>query len=97
MGIIHRVWSYFQKTIVRIRLDAHIRTIVVLTGGKLTGFYFRHLLYATYYSVTTHLRQGKKVSILPPGDANPGPVPSRGGLFEDSPYHVIGAAYPSCD
>jgi hypothetical protein len=21
-------------------LDAHIRTIIVLTGGKLTGFYF---------------------------------------------------------
>jgi hypothetical protein len=40
-----------------IPLDAHIRTIIVLTGGKLTGFYFLHLL-----SVTTHQRQGKKVS-----------------------------------
>jgi hypothetical protein len=30
----------FSKTTVRIRLDAHIRTIVVLTGGKLTGIYF---------------------------------------------------------
>jgi hypothetical protein len=25
---------------VRIRLDAHIRTIVVLTGGNLIGIYF---------------------------------------------------------
>jgi hypothetical protein len=28
----------FLKTAVRKRLDAHIRTIVVLTGGKLTIF-----------------------------------------------------------
>jgi hypothetical protein len=28
------------KTAVRIRLDTHIRTIVVLTGGKLTMVYF---------------------------------------------------------
>jgi hypothetical protein len=27
--------------------------------------------------VMTHLRQGKKVSILPLGDVNPGPIPSR--------------------
>jgi uncharacterized membrane protein (GlpM family) len=64
MSIIHHVWSYFQKPMVRICLDYHIRTIVVLTGGKLIGFYFLYLLYATYYSVTTHLRQGKKVSII---------------------------------
>jgi uncharacterized membrane protein (GlpM family) len=64
MSIIHRVWSYFQKSMVRICLDYHIRTIVVLTGGKLIGFYFLYLLYATYYSVTMHLRQGKKVSII---------------------------------
>jgi hypothetical protein len=30
----------FSKTAVRIRLDANIRTIVVLTGGKLTEIYF---------------------------------------------------------
>jgi hypothetical protein len=30
----------FLKTTVRIRLDAHIRTIVVLTGGKLIEIYF---------------------------------------------------------
>jgi hypothetical protein len=30
----------FSKTAVRIRLDAHIRTVVVSTGGKLTGIYF---------------------------------------------------------
>jgi uncharacterized circularly permuted ATP-grasp superfamily protein len=40
---------------VRIRLDAHISTIVVLTCGKLTEIYFLHLFYATYYSITTHL------------------------------------------
>jgi hypothetical protein len=34
-GVIHYVWSYFQKPTVRRRLYAHIRTIVVLTGGKL--------------------------------------------------------------
>jgi hypothetical protein len=62
---------------VRIRLDAHIRTIVVLIGGKLTGFYLLYLVYVIYYSVTTHVRQGKKVSILPSDDVNPGPVPSR--------------------
>jgi hypothetical protein len=56
----------------QIRLDAHIRTIVVLTGGKLTRIYVLHL-----FSVTMHRRQGKKESILPPGDVNPGPVPSR--------------------
>jgi hypothetical protein len=69
--------TLFLKTVVRMSLDAHIRTIVVLTGGKLTGFYFLPLLYAIYFSVTMHLRQGKKVSILPTGDVNPGPVPSR--------------------
>jgi hypothetical protein len=47
-------------------------------------------------STMTHL-QGKKVSILPPGDMNSGPVPSRRGLLEDSPYHVVGDACPSCD
>jgi hypothetical protein len=67
----------FSKTLVRIRLDAHIRTIVVLTGGKLTGIYLLYLLF-----VTTHLRQGKKVSVIPPdplsqGDVNPGLVASR--------------------
>jgi hypothetical protein len=30
----------FLKIAVRIRLDVHIRTIVVLTGGKLTEIYF---------------------------------------------------------
>jgi hypothetical protein len=87
----------FSKTAVRKCLEAHIRTIVVLTGGKLTGIYFLHLLYAIYYFVTTHLQNGKKVSILPPGDVNPGPVPSRRGLLEDSPYRAVGVACLSCD
>jgi hypothetical protein len=30
----------FSKTAVRIRVDAHIMTIVVLTTDKLTGIYF---------------------------------------------------------
>jgi hypothetical protein len=47
--------------------------------------------------VTTHLRQGKKISILPPGDVNPRAVPSRRGLLQDSPYHAIGVACPSCN
>jgi hypothetical protein len=53
--VIHHLWKYLQKHMVRKHLDAHIRTIIVLTGGKLTGIYFLHLLYAIYYSVTTHL------------------------------------------
>jgi hypothetical protein len=81
----------FLKTTVRIRLDAHIRSIVVLTGGKLIGIYFLHLL-----SVMMHQRQGKMVSILSLGDVNPGPVPSRCVLLEDSPYRVVGAAFLSC-
>jgi hypothetical protein len=67
----------FPKTVVRKHIDAHIRTIVVLIGGKLTGIYFLHLFYAIYYSVTTHLCLRKKVCILPPGDVNPKPIPSR--------------------
>jgi hypothetical protein len=46
--------TYFWKPAVRIRFNARIRTIVVLTGGKLTEIYFLYLL-----STTTHLRQGK--------------------------------------
>jgi hypothetical protein len=60
----------FLKTAMRIHVDAYLRTIVVLTGGKLTGIYF---LQFTFF-VTTYLHQGKKVSLLPPGDVNPGPV-----------------------
>jgi hypothetical protein len=53
-----------------IHVYVYIRTIVVLTGGKLTEFYFLHLL-----SVMMHLRSGKKVSDLSPGDVNPRPAP----------------------
>jgi hypothetical protein len=70
---------------VRICLDAHIRTIVVIIGGKQTGIYFLCFLYAIYFCVTAHLRQGKKVSILSSGDVNPGPVPSRQGLLRTIP------------
>jgi hypothetical protein len=61
---------------VRICLDAHIRTIVVLIDNKLTGFYFLHLLYAIYFLVTMNLRLGKKVSTLLPGDVNLRSIPS---------------------
>jgi hypothetical protein len=39
----------FSKTTVRIRLDAHIRTIVVITGGKLRGIYYLYLLSTIYF------------------------------------------------
>ncbi len=42
-------------------------------------------LFLQFISVTTHLRQGKKVSILPPGDVNSRPVASRRGLLEAVP------------
>jgi hypothetical protein len=86
-SIVPRWRPYFQKFMVRIRLGAHIRTIVVLTGGKLIGIYFPYLL-----SVMTHRWQGKKVCIFPPGDVNLGPIPSRWGLLEDSPYRAVGVA-----
>jgi hypothetical protein len=44
----------FLKTVVRIHLETHIRTILVLTCGKLARIYFLHLLFAIYFSVTTH-------------------------------------------
>jgi hypothetical protein len=62
---------------VRICLNAHIRTIVVLTGGKLTEIYLLHLLSTIYFSVTMHLCPGKKVSILSSSDVNHVLVPSR--------------------
>jgi uncharacterized protein (DUF58 family) len=70
---------------VRIRFNAYIRTIVVLTGSKLTRIYFLYLLSAIYFFVTTHLHQGKKVSILVPGDVNYVPIASRRGLLETVP------------
>jgi hypothetical protein len=45
----------------------------------------RDLLSVIYFSVTTHLRQGKKVSILVPGDVDSGPVATRRGLLEAVP------------
>jgi hypothetical protein len=68
-----------------IRFNTRIRTIVILTGGKLTGIYFWYLLSVIYFSVTTHVHQGKKVSILVPGDVDSGPVGSRRGLLEAVP------------
>jgi hypothetical protein len=57
-----------------------------LNRDLLSAFTFYNLLF-----VMTHLRQGKEVSILSPGDVNPGPIPSRRGLLEDSPYRAVRA------
>jgi hypothetical protein len=78
--------ALFSKTYGEDTLRCPYKTIVVLTDGKVIGIYFPHLL-----SVMMHRRQGKKVSILPLGDVNPGPVSSRRGLLEDSPYCAVGA------
>jgi hypothetical protein len=45
----------------------------------------RNLLSVIYFLVTKHICQGKKVSILSPGDVNPGPVPSRQGCLRTVP------------
>jgi hypothetical protein len=52
---------------------------------KLIGIYFLYLHFVIYFSVTTHLCQGKKVSILVLGDVNSGLVVSRRGLIEAVP------------
>jgi hypothetical protein len=46
----------------------------------LSIFTFRNLL-----PVMMHLRQGKKVHILVPGDVNSSPIASRRGLLEEVP------------
>jgi hypothetical protein len=46
----------------------------------LSVFTFYNLLFTM-----THLRHGKKVSILMPGDVNSGPVASRRGLLDAVP------------
>jgi hypothetical protein len=76
----------FLKTYGEDTLRCLYKNIVALIGGKLTWIYFLYFL-----SVMTHRWQSKKVSILPSGDVNPGPVPSRRGLLEDSLYHAVGA------
>jgi hypothetical protein len=43
------------------------------------------LLSVLYFSVMTHLHQGKKVSILVPGDVDSGPIASRRGLLQAVP------------
>jgi hypothetical protein len=84
-SIIRHWRPYFRKPTVRTRFNAHIRTIVVITGDKLTVIYFLYLLSAIYFFVTMHLWQGKKVSIVVPGDVDSGPVASRRGLLEAVP------------
>jgi hypothetical protein len=43
------------------------------------------LLSAIYFSITTHLRQGKEVSIIVSSDVDLGPVASRRGLLKAVP------------
>jgi hypothetical protein len=43
---------------------------------------FSVFTFCNLFSTTTHLRQGKKVSILVPGDMNSGTIASRRGLLE---------------
>jgi hypothetical protein len=43
------------------------------------------LLSAIYFFVTTHLRQGKKVSIIVPGDVDSSSIASRRGFLEAVP------------
>jgi hypothetical protein len=45
----------FLKTMVMTGLNAHIRTISVLTCAKLIGIYFLHLLYAISFLQFTFL------------------------------------------
>jgi hypothetical protein len=45
----------------------------------------RDLVSAIYFFVMTHLHQGKKVSILVPGDVDSSPIASRRGLLEAVP------------
>jgi hypothetical protein len=81
--------AIFSKPTVRIHFNSRIRTIVILTGGKLIGIYFLYLLsiftFCNLLSVMMHLRQGKNVSILPLGDVNSGLIASRRGLLEEEP------------
>jgi hypothetical protein len=41
--------AIFLKTYGEDHFNAHIRTIVVVTGGKLIGIYFWYLLSAIYF------------------------------------------------
>jgi hypothetical protein len=45
----------------------------------------RDLVSTIYFFVMTHLHQGKKVSILVPGDVDSSPIASRRGLLEAVP------------
>jgi hypothetical protein len=79
--------AIFLKTYSEDALRCPYKDYSSLNRWQAKGIYFLYLL-----SVTMHRRQCKKVSILPPGDVNPRPVPSRRGLLEDSPYRAVGAA-----
>jgi hypothetical protein len=48
------------------------------------------LLSAIYFSIMTHLRQGKKVSIDVTGDMDSSPVALRRGLLEAVPIMRLG-------
>jgi hypothetical protein len=62
----------FSKTYSEDTLQCPYKDYSSLDRWQANRFYFLYLL-----SVMTHLRQGKKVSILVSGDVNFGPVASR--------------------
>jgi hypothetical protein len=57
MGVLHRIWRYFRTPTVRVCLDVHTRTIVVLTGGKLLGIYFLQFIETWECLVATSARR----------------------------------------
>jgi hypothetical protein len=84
MSIIWHWRSYFWKSTVSICFNAHIRTIIVLTGDKLTGIYF---LQFTFCNDTPMPRQEGKSH--PAGWCESRTRPLKTRLLEDSPYRAI--------
>jgi hypothetical protein len=91
-GIIHRVRTIFLKTYGEDTLQCPYKHYSSLDRWQANRDLFSVFTFCNLLFVTTHLRQGKNVSILPPGDVNSGPIASRRGLLEDIPYLVVGAA-----
>jgi hypothetical protein len=92
-GVIHHVRAIFSKTYGEETLRCPYKDYSSLNRWQANW----NLLSTIYFPVMTHLRQGKKACILPSGDVNPGPVPSRRGLIEDISYRAVGATCLLCD
>jgi hypothetical protein len=72
--------TYSEDTLICLYKDYSSLDKWQANSDLLSVFTFCNLLY-----VTTHLCQGKKVTILVPGDVNSGPVALRRGLLEAVP------------